>query len=169
MEDELMSVERAAQYAGGLSKWTIHAWLSKRKLPRTKVGGRTMIRQSDLEAFIASCNPESPKPGSVDLSGDSVSRTTVEGVDRQIAPEKSRSEKGSKPSPAKHHPEAPDQQILFPEQATEEFDTCAASRPGPRSRTLSLTKKLSKNPPTGPKARERMAADQNSQVRGPEK
>jgi hypothetical protein len=32
--------------------------LSKGKLRRTKVGSRTMIRESDLQAFIAGCNPE---------------------------------------------------------------------------------------------------------------
>ena len=54
----LMSVEQAAERLGGISKWTIHAWLSKGKLRRTKVGSRTMIRESDLQAFIAGCNPE---------------------------------------------------------------------------------------------------------------
>lgn len=54
--ETLLSVEEAARKLGGLSKYTIHAWLSKGKLRRTKVGSRTMIRQSDLEAFIARCN-----------------------------------------------------------------------------------------------------------------
>jgi len=57
-QDRLYSVEDAAQYLGGLSKFTIHAWLSKGKLRRTKVGTRTMIRESDLQAFVAKCNPE---------------------------------------------------------------------------------------------------------------
>jgi excisionase family DNA binding protein len=48
MEDRLMSVNEAAQQLGGISKWTIHAWLSQGKLRRTKVGGRTMIRESEL-------------------------------------------------------------------------------------------------------------------------
>jgi excisionase family DNA binding protein len=55
---KLMSVEQAAERLGGISKWTVHAWLSKGKLRRTKVGSRTMIRESDLQAFIAGCNPE---------------------------------------------------------------------------------------------------------------
>jgi excisionase family DNA binding protein len=50
--DNLLSVEEAAKRLGGLSKWTIHAWLSKGKLQRTKVGGRTMIRESELEKVI---------------------------------------------------------------------------------------------------------------------
>jgi excisionase family DNA binding protein len=57
-----MSVEQAAERLGGISKWTVHAWLSKGKLRRTKVGSRTMIRESDLQAFIDGCNPELPEP-----------------------------------------------------------------------------------------------------------
>jgi excisionase family DNA binding protein len=57
-QDRLYSVEDAAQYLGGLSKYTIHAWLSSGKLRRTKVGSRTMIREHDLQAFVAKCNPE---------------------------------------------------------------------------------------------------------------
>jgi excisionase family DNA binding protein len=60
--DSLLSVEEAARRLGGISKWTVHAWLAKGKLRRTKVGSRTMIRESDLQAFIASCNPESTAP-----------------------------------------------------------------------------------------------------------
>jgi excisionase family DNA binding protein len=57
--DALLSVEEAARRLGGISKWTVHAWLAKGKLRRTKVGSRTMIHERDLQAFIASCNPES--------------------------------------------------------------------------------------------------------------
>jgi excisionase family DNA binding protein len=46
--DALLSVEEAARKLGGLSKYTIHAWLSSGKLRRTKVGSRTMIRESEL-------------------------------------------------------------------------------------------------------------------------
>ena len=55
---KLYSVEEAAAFLGGISKWTVHAWLAKGKLRRTKVGSRTMVRESDLQAFIATCNPE---------------------------------------------------------------------------------------------------------------
>lgn len=48
MVDELLSVEEAARRLGGISKWTVHSWLSKGRLQRTKVGGRTMIRESEL-------------------------------------------------------------------------------------------------------------------------
>jgi excisionase family DNA binding protein len=50
--DRLYSVSEAAKLLGGISKWTIHAWLSQGKLRRTKVGGRTMIRESELAKVI---------------------------------------------------------------------------------------------------------------------
>ena len=50
--DNLLSIEEAARRLGGISKWTLHAWLSKGKLQRTKVGGRTMIRESELQKVI---------------------------------------------------------------------------------------------------------------------
>ena len=48
----LVSVEEAGRRLGGISKWTIHSWLSKGKLRRTKVGSRTMIRESELLRVI---------------------------------------------------------------------------------------------------------------------
>lgn len=48
----LFPVEEAARRLGGLSKYTIHAWMSSGKLRRTKVGSRTMIRESELERVI---------------------------------------------------------------------------------------------------------------------
>jgi excisionase family DNA binding protein len=50
--EPLLSVEEAARKLGGLSKYTIHAWLSSGKLRRTKVGSRTMIRESELQRVI---------------------------------------------------------------------------------------------------------------------
>jgi excisionase family DNA binding protein len=61
--DELISIGEAARRLGGLSVHTISAWLSRGRLPRTKVGARTMIRESDLRAFISACNPDRPAPG----------------------------------------------------------------------------------------------------------
>jgi excisionase family DNA binding protein len=52
LDNALLSVEEAARKLGGLSKWTIHAWLAKGKLRRTKVGSRTMIRESELQRVI---------------------------------------------------------------------------------------------------------------------
>ena len=50
--DVLFSVDEAAKRLGGISKYTVHAWLSQGKLQRTKVGGRTMIRESELARVI---------------------------------------------------------------------------------------------------------------------
>lgn len=50
--EKLYSVEAAAAFLGGLSKYTIHAWLAKGKMRRTKVGSRTMIRESELQRVI---------------------------------------------------------------------------------------------------------------------
>ena len=50
--ERLLTVEQAAQALGGISKYTVHAWLSSGKLQRTKVGSRTMIRESALESVL---------------------------------------------------------------------------------------------------------------------
>ena len=50
--DNLLSVEEAARRLGESSKWTLHAWLSQGRLQRTKVGSRTMIRESELQKVI---------------------------------------------------------------------------------------------------------------------
>jgi len=59
--DGLVSVPEAAKRLGGISKWTVHAWLSQGKLKRTKVGRRTMIRESELEKVIEE-GGKSPSP-----------------------------------------------------------------------------------------------------------
>lgn len=71
--DTLYSVDEAARRLGGVSKWTVHAWLSQGKLVRTKVGGRTMIRESELQKMIQD-GGKSPAParkvrGTEGLSG----------------------------------------------------------------------------------------------------
>ena len=71
--EKLFSVEEAAQTLGGLSKYTIHAWLSSGKLRRTKVGSRTMIRESELARVIR--EEETPK-GELPKSPVSKSRDT---------------------------------------------------------------------------------------------
>ncbi len=50
--ENLLSVNEVAKRLGGISKWTVHAWLSQGRLKRTKVGGRTMIRESELAKVI---------------------------------------------------------------------------------------------------------------------
>lgn len=59
--EALISVEEAARRLGGISKWTVHAWLSQGRLQRTKVGSRTMIRESELEKVIQD-EAKSPSP-----------------------------------------------------------------------------------------------------------
>ncbi len=50
--EKLYSVPEAARFLGGISKWTVHAWLSQGRLRRTKIGSRTMIRESELQKII---------------------------------------------------------------------------------------------------------------------
>ena len=59
--ERLLSVSQAAKLLGGISKWTIYAWLSQGRLRRTKVGGRTMIRESELAKVIED-GGKSPAP-----------------------------------------------------------------------------------------------------------
>ncbi len=66
--DSLISVEEAAKRLGGISKFTVHAWLSQGKLQRTKVGGRTMIRESELAKVIQD-GGKSPAPVRVQCAG----------------------------------------------------------------------------------------------------
>jgi excisionase family DNA binding protein len=54
---KLHSIESAAEFLGGLSVWTIRRWLTNGKLPRVKVGSRTMLREADLIAIV---RPETP-------------------------------------------------------------------------------------------------------------
>jgi excisionase family DNA binding protein len=56
--ENLLSVEQAAERLGGVSRWSVYAWLSKGRFRKTKVGSRVMIAEVDLQAFILSCNPE---------------------------------------------------------------------------------------------------------------
>jgi excisionase family DNA binding protein len=60
--DSLLSIAEAAKLLGGISKWTLHAWLSQGRLQRTKVGSRTMIRESELQKVIDD-GGKSPAPG----------------------------------------------------------------------------------------------------------
>jgi excisionase family DNA binding protein len=50
--EKLVSVAEAAEKLGGISIWTVRAWLSQGRLERTKVGNRTMIKESELEKVI---------------------------------------------------------------------------------------------------------------------
>jgi excisionase family DNA binding protein len=61
VDDMLLSVEEVARRLGGISRWTVHSWLSQGRLRRTKVGGRTMIRESELQKVIQD-GGKSPAP-----------------------------------------------------------------------------------------------------------
>ncbi|SRR6266849_2830887 len=50
--DKLRSIESAAEFLGGISAWTVRAWLSQGKLSRVKIGSRTMVRESELQRVI---------------------------------------------------------------------------------------------------------------------
>jgi excisionase family DNA binding protein len=65
--EALISVEEAARRLGGISKWTVHAWLSQGRLQRTKVGSRTMIRESELARVI---EDGGKSPARVHLGGE---------------------------------------------------------------------------------------------------
>jgi excisionase family DNA binding protein len=48
----LLSVDEVAIKLGGISKRTVYGWLQQGKLRRTKVGSRTMIRESELQKVV---------------------------------------------------------------------------------------------------------------------
>jgi excisionase family DNA binding protein len=58
MVDRLLSVAEAARELGGVSVWTIYSWCSQGRLARTKVGSRTMIRESELRRVIQDEAPD---------------------------------------------------------------------------------------------------------------
>jgi excisionase family DNA binding protein len=66
--ETLFSVSEAARRLGGISKWTVFAWLSQGKLERTKIGRRTMIRESELLKVINN-GGKSPAPKRKKSSG----------------------------------------------------------------------------------------------------
>lgn len=51
MTGDLLTTKEAAELLR-VSHWTVSAWLSQGKLQRTKVGGRTLIRESELQRVI---------------------------------------------------------------------------------------------------------------------
>lgn len=63
-EDRLFSVKDAAAFLGGISEYTVVAWLSSGKLKRSKVGSRTMVRLSELQRVIedGGKSPGRPRP-----------------------------------------------------------------------------------------------------------
>ena len=59
--EDLLSVSEVARRLGGISISTVYAWLTQGRLRRTKVGNRTMIRESELEKVIED-GGKSPAP-----------------------------------------------------------------------------------------------------------
>jgi excisionase family DNA binding protein len=59
---ELHSVEETARRLGGVSVWSVYSWLSQGRLRKTKIGSRVMVAETDLQAFVAACNPKSAVP-----------------------------------------------------------------------------------------------------------
>jgi excisionase family DNA binding protein len=53
--ERLVDIETAARLLGGVSPWTVRAWLSKGRLSKVKVGRRTMITKAELDRFIQQC------------------------------------------------------------------------------------------------------------------
>ena len=54
--ERLINIKAASRKLGGLSVWTLRAWVRDGKLKQTKVGRRIMFRESDLESFVRSQN-----------------------------------------------------------------------------------------------------------------
>jgi excisionase family DNA binding protein len=65
--DKLLPIDDSAEYLGGISTNTVWAWLQNGRLKRTKVGRRTMIRQSELDRLIEEDNREEERKESEDI------------------------------------------------------------------------------------------------------
>lgn len=60
--EELLTIDEAAKRLGGLSPYTVQAWLSQGRIRRTKVGRLTRIRASELEKVIEDGGKSQPVP-----------------------------------------------------------------------------------------------------------
>lgn len=58
-DDVLFSIPATAKRLGGISTWTVRAWLHQGRMRKTKVGGRTMVAESEILRFLDSCSKES--------------------------------------------------------------------------------------------------------------
>ena len=63
--ETLYSVSEAARILGGISRFTIYAWMSRGVLERTRVGGRVMVRESSILKLLEQGN----KPGAASSKG----------------------------------------------------------------------------------------------------
>lgn len=50
--ETLFSVKESAKRLGGISPWTVYAWVCQGRLRKVKIGSRTMIAESELQRFI---------------------------------------------------------------------------------------------------------------------
>ena len=66
--EKLNSIPRSAEILGGISHWTVRAWIGAGKLHPTRVGGRVMLAESELERFLAD---EQARPRSKTVSARS--------------------------------------------------------------------------------------------------
>lgn len=57
--DPLLSINRAAVYLGGISTRTVWLKIKQHNIPLIKIGSRTFIKRSSLDAFIRSCEEAS--------------------------------------------------------------------------------------------------------------
>jgi excisionase family DNA binding protein len=56
--EPLYSVTEAARMLGGVSRFTVYAWMNRGLLERTRVGGRVMVRESSLLKLLEQGNSE---------------------------------------------------------------------------------------------------------------
>jgi len=56
--EPLYSVREAAKMLGGVSRFTVYAWVNRGLLERTRVGGRVMVRESSLLKLLEQGNRE---------------------------------------------------------------------------------------------------------------
>jgi excisionase family DNA binding protein len=54
--EPLYSVTEAARMLGGVSRFTVYAWMNRGLLERTRVGGRVMVRESSLLKLLEQGN-----------------------------------------------------------------------------------------------------------------
>lgn len=50
--EKLYDIPTAAQMLGGVSHWTVRAWLREGRLTPTRVGGRVMLSERELDRFL---------------------------------------------------------------------------------------------------------------------
>lgn len=56
--ERIYSIDQVCEKLGGISRSTVETWLSAGRLKRTKIGRRTMVSESELCRFVASCQVE---------------------------------------------------------------------------------------------------------------